>query len=253
MYRLCFGPRILPGPVKIIYFSIRRTELVITTMNYASFKTFVCEHIHSHLPAYYHDGYVKITKVVTSDDGVRESLIIEKPGCPAAPNIYMEEYYADYAAGCPLEEIMEDIADCRTEFETPEAPGMDLILCKAGDLERFEKVRDQIVPRLINYENSRSYLEDKAFKLIEDLAVTYHVFLPCGETSYTAVVTRDMLRRYRVSVEELHELALKNMNRIMPIWYRALDTLLAEAVMERGDTEIPENCSGGTISSAGSI
>ena len=207
------------------------------TMSYNSFKTYVCDHIHDYLPEKYREGSVKIVVVCKSNDQALDALLVEEPGCVTTPNIYLEKYYADYAAGRPAEQIMQEIAAFRMEFEKPEDYGVDPLLCKSGTLLKFEMIKDRIIPRLINYESSQTYLEDKAFRLIEDLAVTYHIYMEGRNSSYTAVITRDMLRGYHVSIEEMHKLAVNNMKNLLPIWFRALDTLVAEAARERGETE----------------
>ncbi|MBR2531660.1 MAG: hypothetical protein IKE56_03215 [Lachnospiraceae bacterium] len=207
------------------------------TMNYSTFKSYVCDHIHSCLPDHFQNGSVKVSKVCEAGEEPLDSLIIEEPGCLVSPSIILEDYYASYASGMPIDLVMDDIASYRTEFHESDEFVLDPLMRKPGAVKQFEKVKDKIVPRLINYESNRSYLEDKAFKLIEDLAVTYHVYVSFRDGTYSTAVTRDMLRDYHIGIEQLHVIALENIEHVTPMWFRALDTLVAEAIAEQGQDD----------------
>ena len=194
------------------------------TMNYSTFKSYVCDHIHSCLPDHFQNGSVEVSKVCEAGEEPLDSLIIEEPGCLVSPSIILEDYYASYASGMPIDLVMDDIASYRTEFHESDEFVLDPLMRKPG-------------ARLINYESNRSYLEDKAFKLIEDLAVTYHVYVSFRDGTYSTAVTRDMLRDYHIGIEQLHVIALENIEHVTPMWFRALDTLVAEAIAEQGQDD----------------
>ena len=210
------------------------------TMNYKEFKDYISDHIEAYLPEDFRCERVTVSQVCKSNDQILDALFIEEEGNIAAPNIYLEEYYTKYAQGTSTEDILKEIADFRICFRSPESIGLDPLICNPSALEKFENVKDKIVARLHNYEGSKTYLEDKAFRLVEDLAITYHIYVAAGPSIYTTAITRDLMRLYHTSIEELHSLAVKNMPQLMPIWFRSLDTLVAESIIDRGEAETLE-------------
>ena len=99
------------------------------TMNYKEFKTYISDHIRQFLPEDFKCERVFISQVCKSSDETLDALFIEEEGSIAAPNIYLEEYYAKYASGTRTEELMKEIADFRICFRNPESVGLDPLIC----------------------------------------------------------------------------------------------------------------------------
>lgn len=121
--------------------------------------------------------------------------------------------------------ILEEIASGRMSMEEP--PGFDL-----SQVMDFDKAKDHIICRLINAENNEQLLADKPHTEKDDFAVTYHVMLGCAESgSYTVPIHNKMLEAYGVSVEELHETAMENMDRLLPVRFTGMNEVLKEMML----------------------
>lgn len=99
-------------------------------------------------------------------------------------------------------------------------------------LTDFSSVKDKINCRLINGERNAEYLSDKPHTMVDDLAVTYHIDL--GDTAQghaTTPVTNALMEMYGVSTQELHGVALSNMDTLSPPSFKSMSETMQELIM----------------------
>lgn len=71
--------------------------------------------------------------------------------------------------------------------------------------------------RVNNLEDNAEYLKQIPHTIVEDMAITYHLVVSRDEHGISsAPITNDILEKYGVSKEELHQTALENSAKIFP-------------------------------------
>lgn len=123
-------------------------------LNYEEFKDAVASQIKDYLPAEYANSDVTIHSVLKNNSTRLDGLTIKKPESNICPNIYLNQYYADYESGHKIEDILSDIAHIRQVSEPP----VDLNVLAITD---FCHIKDKISAKLINTGRNKEYLEDK--------------------------------------------------------------------------------------------
>lgn len=174
-------------------------------LNYSEFKDAIASQIKDYLPADYSDADVTITSVLKNNTTRLDGLTVRIPHSSICPNIYLNQYYADYENGRNIEDILSEIARVRQMHDTP----ADLDVTAITD---FSRVKDKVAAKLINTEQNKEYLSDKPHTDIADLSAVYYINLgtdSCG--SMTTVITDALLSQYHITVDELHEIAIQNM------------------------------------------
>lgn len=174
-------------------------------LNYEEFKDAIASQIKDYLPVEYSDADVSITSVLKNNTTRLDGLSIKTPESNICPNIYLNQFFADYEDGRDIEDILTDIARIRQMHDAP----ADLDVAAITD---FNRIRDRIAAKLINTEQNREYLEDKPHTDIADLSAVYYINLgsdACG--SMTTVITNALLSQYDITVNRLHEIAIQNM------------------------------------------
>ena len=68
-------------------------------LNYEEFKDAVASQIQDYLPAEYANSDVTIHSVLKNNATRLDGLTIKKPESNICPNIYLNQYYADYKDG----------------------------------------------------------------------------------------------------------------------------------------------------------
>lgn len=99
-------------------------------------------------------------------------------------------------------------------------------------LLNYESVKDKLVCRLVNAERNAESLANMPHTMICDLAVTYCVYLGKKDGNIGAVpITNDLMKRYGVSVEELHRDALKSMDVVLPAAFKSMTDVMVEMML----------------------
>lgn len=186
-------------------------------MNYDEFKDTVLNEIKSVLPAEYKDCTVKVEKVVKNNGTTYDALIIDtyqdSPEIKkVVPNIYLNKFYEDYTNGIhTLDQTLKDIAAARVHCEVPLADRASIL----SDIEDFNKIKDQIQVRLVNYDKNVDYLKDKPHTKFLDMAEVYYLEVGSfGDGKGSVVITDKMLGYWSmdntVDAEVLHKQAMDN-------------------------------------------
>ena len=176
-------------------------------MNFEAFVNRVMDEIKEHLSEAYQDAEF-VVKQHEKLNNQYAGLTIE--GRSVAPVINLEDYFWDYEHGRSFESCIGAIAES-IEMEQPE---IDL-----GMLTDFDKAKEQLFIRVSSAEKNADYLAKVPHTIVEDMAITYHLKMNVDESGVaSSAVTNDTLRMYGVSVEELHQAALENSEKVFPLY-----------------------------------
>ena len=196
-------------------------------MDYEQFRTEVKEHIKEFLPEKFKDSNVDINKIEKNRSSLY-GLIVHQPDINISPTVYLDTFYERMKDGVPLGNVMEDIA------ATIEKHSLDKDF-NVKDLMKFENAKDNIFPRVMGIEANENLLAERPHQIVaEDLAVTYAIKLNssfAGEASIP--ITNNIMEHFGISKEELHEIAMNNLNEKMEINITSMRDLMKEMMMKR--------------------
>ena len=191
-------------------------------MDYLDFVEQVKEQIKDHLPEKFADAEVAVTPVVKNNDCTMDGLTIRTEETNISPTVYLNPYFDQVKDGAELDDVISQIA------ETYQAHYID----RPMDVEAvsdYDNVRDHIICKLINEEANRQFLEDKPYTQVEDLAVVYQIMMQQTEDGTATITINDSLMdRYGITLEELHEQALSNMDRLQPCSFKSMNEMMIE-------------------------
>lgn len=194
-------------------------------MNYEEFKFEVVEKIKEFLPKKYADADVSIKTVVKNNDQKLDGLMVKLQDSNIAPNIYLNQFYEQHEDGRPMYDILASIADIRVQHETSH----DFDVSRLTD---FDSVKNRITCHLVNAEQNAEYLEDKPYTMVDDLAVTYHIAIGKQEIgTMSAPITNKLMKGYGVDVEQLHKIAIENMDTLTPATFKSMTDTLIDLMM----------------------
>lgn len=187
-------------------------------MEYTAFKNKVADSIKDYLPDEYKDCALRFC-TVTKSDFEYEALMIEEAGkSGAVPALNITEAYNDYLNGTDFADILDELADIRLHAQLSSK-------INPSDILVLDKVKNLIIPRIINIEKHDKYLSDKPHTLIEDFAVTYAVRFESKSSCSDAVITDTLLQVWGIGAKELHEIAINNLSKKSPYFCSMLSYL----------------------------
>jgi len=211
-------------------------------MNFEEFKKDIKQNIKKFLPENLADSEVKIVPIVKNNDVVLDGLLIQTEESNMLPAIYLNAYFEEYKDGMDMQNILHAIA------EKYRKSCLDVKFDLAAIMD-FDKTKDRIICRLINGEGNPQFLKNKPHMQIEDMAVTYHILLDIHmrEGNVTTSITDSIMDSYGIDVKELHEIALKNTERLFPPYIislnKEIEHILSSGLVGEGalGEEIPSN------------
>lgn len=188
-------------------------------LSYNEFKKHIEETIKDHLTEEYRDYDMQFQNI-TNSRGSYEALLIKpasKLDVPVVtPALNISEAFRNYQNGMDLEEVVEKLADIRMNAT------LDSGLNPANILD-YDKVKDIIIPRLLNTTRNLDYLSNVPHTEMDDLSVIYAVKI---NDNAQAVVTNDLAEKWEVDCEMLHVKAMKNLETEPYFFNHIMETLM---------------------------
>ncbi len=180
-------------------------------LNYEEFKSEVMENIKDYLSEEYQDYDMKVQTIKKSSCEYEGLMIGPKDGTVRViPALNLNSAYEQYEEGMPFDEVMDKLADIRMNASLP---GFN-----KEDMFEYSKIKDRIIPRLINTSANIDYLADKPHVSFEDLSLIYAVRVSEDSQGFAeAVIPNDLMEMWGVSVQDIHDKAMDNLSEKEPL------------------------------------
>lgn len=193
-------------------------------MNYEEFLKNIVDNIKDYLTDKYKDALVEIQHVAKMNDQNLDGLTILADDSNIAPNIYLKSFFEDYLNGKSMSDILTAIADIRLANEQEQFD--------VAEITSWENVKDKIMPVICNEEDNTQRLSDMPYTKVEDLAVSYQVVIEMNSGDTGAVpITNSLMEKYGVTVEELHQVSLDNINQENGIYFKDMRDTMKEIML----------------------
>ena len=179
-------------------------------------------------------------KPVTKNNGVKlTSLTILRKDRNTHPTIYLESFYERYENG----EDFDKLIKLMLEFEENSRLNFEFDVSNFTD---FEKVKDNIYYRIVNYEANLEVMESVPHTKFLDLAKVYYVVVRdenYGEGSI--LINNEHIRIWGVTENEIEKVATVNTETKMQPTVRNIKEIIKKKLMWafeelKEDGEIPE-------------
>ena len=194
-------------------------------MNFDEFKQAIVDNIKDYLPAKFEESDVEVRQVLKNNDTVLDGLTIQDPDTNVAPTIYMNQFFEEYQNGRDLNDIIGDIADVYIANTVDKQMDVSIVT-------DFEKAKGNILPRLVNAEENQELLAQRPHMIMDDLAVTYHLEMGKSDNGNMSVaITNTILDMYGISQEELHDLAVANLEEKVPATFQGMSEVVKEMML----------------------
>lgn len=186
-------------------------------MNYQSFLKEIEEVVKEKVEQ---DCHVYINSVLKNNGIELDAIVILKEGENVSPNIYLEYYYDRYCDGVSLDEVGDEIL---TVYQEAVSEKQNL----SGNYLDFENYKDSLFYRIVHYEKNKNLLQEIPHIRYLDLAVTFHCMISessKGIQSYC--INQRILDYWKLTAEELYQIAKENTPRLFPPQISAMEELL---------------------------
>ena len=193
--------------------------------NFEDFCDYVQMSIKDHLPVEQQDAKVTINNVMKNNGLTLHGVVVHPEGQCVAPTIYLEGFFKQYEEGADLDSVMDKIAGTISEhLNTPEE-----FSDVAQMYSNYDAVKDKIVMAVVNTAKNRELLSQVLHTEREDLSLIYKVVVGTGADGIGSITIRnEHMEQWGVTVDEIHEMAMKNTKEILPVTVQTMTEVMRE-------------------------
>lgn len=186
-------------------------------MNYETFKSSAVTSIQN----YFGDNASVSLHPIIKNNNIRlDGLLIQDQSFNVTPTLYLNHYYEDYLSGKPFSSVLDDIV---TAYQT-HLPKENIDFSFFKD---YEKIKYQIIYKLINYQQNQNLLKDVPYFRFLDLAVVFCCYLPdMPGGNATILIHNHHLELWHITADLLHDLAVKNTPILLPYEIAGMEDIL---------------------------
>ena len=164
---------------------------------------------------------LRLTKQMKSNGQIKYGIVFKNPAANTSPTIYLEEYYEFYQATKELDTVIDLVADLYQSL-----PAIQVDEKKLLD---YSAAKSRIIMKLVNTEKNRTFLETAPHIPFQDLSIVYHYLIGKSDRMLLSMPVNDeVLKEWGVDTLELHQQALANYNRLLPIKFANLNQHLLD-------------------------
>lgn len=220
------------------------SERTNENMSFDEFCAYAEGHIKEYLPDTYQEWKTKIIDL-TRPSGEVKALTIRSPESNIAQMIYLDNFYSSYQQGRELPLLMEKISSMQIAYDKrfPEGAilgsnSMPEIMESAAN---WDTARESVLMEAVGCSKSGTMLAGQPHTRMGDLAVIYKVVLGHDTEDRVEIsITNQMMSCYGITLEELHEQAAKNMEKLYPAHLYDLNGVV-ETTMDISTPDKTEN------------
>ncbi|MBQ2643229.1 MAG: hypothetical protein IJF94_05455 [Eubacterium sp.] len=152
------------------------------------------------------DGKVVIRNVVKNNSVRRRAISIVRKEEKATPTIYIKGYYDAYKDGRDIDDISEEVFDVYLAGLNRFKQEIDI-----DEFSDFEKIKDRIYFKLVNYKMNEALLEEIPYEEYLDLAEVYYILVSENDdSSATALIYNFHMEHWGVELETIKKCAYEN-------------------------------------------
>ena len=176
---------------------------------------------------------ISVSRLMKNNREDAASMMIQQTEGNIAPVIDLAPYYEKYQTGKTLEEIADEILEVYKQKKT----------CGSIDLSfytDYEKVRECISCKLVNFERNRYLLERVPHQRFLDLAIVYHCPVEDELIGKGNILIQNAhLELWDADLEEIHDAAISNTIHFHPYELIEISDMLAELLGNFPEEEEP--------------
>lgn len=170
------------------------------------------------------DMKIEERKVNKAQRGELNGVIFMKEGLLCAPTFYIEDFYKAYKDGSSIADLSRDAIETAVR-------SMDMADLLAKDSLNMLENTDNLRVRMLSKSRNKDYLKDLPCR---ELGCGFVYIAEIGRGEYGAVITKDLLKDFRMSRNKLFNIAIRNTMEQFPA---VLHDLGESIIGEPGDCE----------------
>ena len=204
-------------------------------MDYQGFAEQVRNGVERIVNQRFNDGLTVIRNVRKNNNVEMKAISILRKGEEATPTIYLRNYFEEYCSGKSIDEICQEIF----ELYQKSKENTDF---RIEDFSDFDKIKDKIFYKLINYDMNTHLLEEIPHFKFLDLAIVFYIMMSCDDDGIaSALIYNQHVENWKVTLKKLRDIAFDNSWKNHPPVIQKMEDVISDMIM-RDILEDIEDC-----------
>lgn len=165
------------------------------------------------------DMAIEERKVSKAQRGELNGVLFIKKGLLCAPTFYIEDFYMAYKDGASIADLSHNAIESAVR-------SMDMANTLAGNSVDLLGDTDKLRVRMLNKSRNRNYLKGLAYR---ELSGGFVYIAEVAQGDYGVVITKDLLKEYKMSRKKLFDIALQNtVEQFPPVLHDLGESIIGE-------------------------
>lgn len=179
-------------------------------------------------------GNVEYVEVRKNNGVILNGIVIKKTPGNVMATIYVEQFYEKYKTDNDLEWVLNRILELYEKNQVLEHVDMSFMF-------DFNKIKNKIVFRLVNYNANKELLKEVPFISFLDLAKVFYVEIENEQFGKGSIMIRNnFMDIWNVDVEALEKYARLNTALMYPLVCTDLYSIILQTIFDMGEYELLE-------------
>ena len=192
-------------------------------MNY---EQFICAMLECTKGKLSESEIVEKQEILKNNGVISVGLSVRRTDRKAAPIIYLEEFYEKYLLGASVDNL--------SDFLLQKSRNTDWVpKCSYEEILDFQKIRNQVVYKLVNTKMNEKLLKDVPNLPVLDFSIVFYWLVSAGESECGSVMIRNAhMNLWKLPISVLYQCAKENTPRLCPYVFSSLTEYLEERTGE---------------------
>jgi len=152
-------------------------------------------------------------------------MVILKRGENYSPNIYLLPYYESYLQEATIYDVAQRIVNVYRNYTVP--------ILSEKFTYTYDQVKEFVTYRLVSFQKNRKLLNNIPFIKYLDLAITFHCLVRDDSDGIGTIrITNEHIQMWRVTQQELLELAICNTKTLFPYTIKSMEEVIWGMIKE---------------------
>ncbi len=197
-------------------------------MDYSMFKDVLLEALKERFGE---DSNISYNRVLKNNGIVLDGICVKRSDSKISPTVYVNDYYQDFLGGRDLDDICTTVEKLITENEITEEIDVD-------ELIDFDRIKDNIVFKLINYAQNEELLQTVPYRKYLDLAVVYYIIVSNDLFEGASIlINNNHLKLWNITGEEIDEIAKENSPVVLKAELKSMADVFNELLLREGECD----------------
>lgn len=172
---------------------------------------------------------VEVRDITKNNSVILQGLTINTAGENISPTIYLNDFYEAYEHGMTMDTIVNEVVRIYRENRIPDR--MDVSF-----FTDFEKVKERIAFKLVNYEKNEDLLKTVPHIRFLDLAIVFYYLMEDSTMKCaTILIHNDHAKSWGKDADELWEIAKENTPKLLNCEIKDIVEVLKDMLGQSGD------------------